>query len=116
MAFFLPRDMRVVAVERTRQEQIGIEKKRVKWNQVRETFEDPKTYFYVVMLFAINLANGAGSGFGSIIWRNTRCYSAMFCCLPVIAGAVMIWRSDWHKTKAVPFGASLCCLFLQEHK
>ena len=25
----------------------------------------------------------------------------MFCCLPVIAGAVMIWRSDWQTTKAV---------------
>jgi MFS family permease len=69
-AFFLSRDMRVVAVERMRQEQIGIENKRVKWDQVREAFEDPKTYFYVVMLFAINLANGAASGFGSIIVQS----------------------------------------------
>ena len=69
-AFFLSRDMKVVAVERMRREQIGIENKRVKWEQVRETFKDPKTYFYVVMIFAINIANGAASGFGSIIVRS----------------------------------------------
>jgi uncharacterized membrane protein len=25
----------------------------------------------------------------------------MFCCLPVITGAIMIWRSNWEQTKAV---------------
>ncbi|KAG0646455.1 putative transporter [Hyphodiscus hymeniophilus] len=69
-AFFLSRDMKVVAIERMRQEQIGIENKRFKWDQVREAFKDPKTYLYMVMLFAINLANGAASGFGSIIVQS----------------------------------------------
>ena len=41
-----------------------------------------------------------GTGLISVFWRNTRCYCAMFCCLPVIAGAVMIWKSNWPHTKA----------------
>ena len=66
-AFFLTKDMRRIAVERMRLEQIGIENKRFKPEQLKEAFKDPKTYFYVVMLFAINLGNGAATGFGSII-------------------------------------------------
>ena len=30
-----------------------------------------------------------------------RCYCAMFCCLPVIVGSGMIWKSNWQH-KAVP--------------
>jgi MFS family permease len=69
-AFFLSRDMKAVAVERMRFEQIGIENKQFKPKQVKEAFTDPKTYFYMVMLFAINIANGATGGFGSIIVQS----------------------------------------------
>ncbi|KAK9326707.1 major facilitator superfamily domain-containing protein [Lipomyces starkeyi] len=135
-AFFLSGDMRRVAVERMRLEQIGIENKRFKWRQAKETLVDPKTYFYVVMIFAINLGNGAATGFGSIIVesfgytvlktvlllgvagvfvfvfslgvgliavyiRDARCYCAMFCCLPVVTGCAMVWKSNWEHNKAV---------------
>lgn len=69
-AYFLTEEMRVVAIERMRFEQIGIENKTVKWDQIREAFTDPKTYFYVVMIFAANLTNGAASGFGAIIVQS----------------------------------------------
>lgn len=69
-AWFLTGDMKRVAVERMRLEQIGIENKRFKPEQVREAFVDPKTYFYMVMVFAINLGNGAATGFGSIIVQS----------------------------------------------
>ena len=26
----------------------------------------------------------------------------MFSCLPVIAGALMVWKSDWQENKAIP--------------
>lgn len=66
-ASFLSREMKVVAVERMRWELIGIENKTIKKEQIREVFTDPKTYFYIVMVFACNLGNGAATGFGSVI-------------------------------------------------
>jgi MFS family permease len=75
-AFFLSKDMKIVAVERMRLEQIGIENKRFKLEQVKETFTDPKTYLYMLMIFSINITNGAAGGFGSIIVLNFGvCYS-----------------------------------------
>ncbi|KIM98676.1 hypothetical protein OIDMADRAFT_43519 [Oidiodendron maius Zn] len=140
-------DMRRIAVERMRLEQIGIENKRFKPEQLKEAFKDPKTYFYVVMLFSINLGNGAATGFGSIIVesfgytvlrtilllgvagvfvfvftlgvglvsvhvRNSRCYCAMICCLPVIAGCAMVWKSDWqHNRAAALWGFFMLTIF-----
>ena len=66
-ASFLSQRLKIVAIERLRFEQIGIENKTVKYDQIREAFSDPKTYFYMVMVFAVNLTNGAATGFGSII-------------------------------------------------
>ena len=43
-AFFLTKDMRRIAVERMRLEQIGIESKRFKPEQLKEAFKDPKTF------------------------------------------------------------------------
>jgi uncharacterized membrane protein len=42
------------------------------------------------------------SGTISVFIRNTRTLCAMFCCLPVMAGSIMIWRSDWELSKAIP--------------
>jgi MFS family permease len=69
-AYFLSKEMRIVAVERMRFEQIGIENKTVKLDHIKETFTDPKTYFYVVMAFASSITNGAVTGFGSIIVQS----------------------------------------------
>lgn len=69
-ARFLPERLRVVAIERLRFEQIGIENKTLKPEQIREAFTDPKTYLYMTMVFAINLTNGAATGFGSIIVQS----------------------------------------------
>ncbi|KAJ6441352.1 MFS general substrate transporter [Purpureocillium lavendulum] len=145
-ARFLSPRLRVVAIERLRFEQIGIENKTIKKDQIRETFTDPKTYFYMVMIFAVNLTNGATTGFGSIIVQsfgypplktvlllggagatlfisllisgigavylpNTRSLFGMLSCLPVIAGSVMVWKSDW-STKITPlWGFYLTSIF-----
>ena len=69
-ASFLTKRQRVVAVERLRADQVGIENKTVKREQVIEAFMDPKTYMYMIMVFAVNLTNGAATGFGSIIVQS----------------------------------------------
>lgn len=69
-AYFLNERQRIVAVERLRADQIGIENKTVKRDQVIETFTDIKTYWYMIMVFAVNLTNGAATGFGSIIVQS----------------------------------------------
>ena len=69
-AKFLSQRQRVVAVERLRADQVGVENKTIKWDQVKETFADPKTYVYMVLIFAINLTNGAATSFGSIIVQS----------------------------------------------
>ncbi|UNI17479.1 hypothetical protein JDV02_003820 [Purpureocillium takamizusanense] len=145
-ARFLSQRLKIVAVERLRYEQIGIENKTIKREQVREAFTDPKTYLYMVMVFAVSLTNGATSGFGSIIVQSfgypplktvlllggagatlfvslivcgtgavyihhSRSVFGMVSCLPVIAGAVMVWKSDW-STKTTPlWGFYLSSIF-----
>ena len=69
-AFFLNDRQRVVAIERLRADQVGIENKTVKKHQVIETFTDIKTYWYMLMVFCCNLTNGAATGFGSIIVQS----------------------------------------------
>ena len=69
-AYFLSDRLKVVAVERLRFEQVGIENKVIKKDQIRETFTDPKTYFYFITVMAVNLTNGAVTGFGSIIVQS----------------------------------------------
>lgn len=69
-AFFLTKRQRIVAVERLRSDQVGIENKTVKSEQITETFKDPKTYMYMLMVFAVNVTNGASTAFGSIIVQS----------------------------------------------
>ncbi len=69
-AYFLTQRQRVVAVERLRADQVGIENKTVKRDQIIEALTDIKTYWYMLMVFAINLTNGAATGFGSIIVQS----------------------------------------------
>jgi MFS family permease len=68
--YFLTERRRVMAVERLRADQVGIENKTVKRDQIIETFTDIKTYWYMIMVFAVNLTNGPASGFGSIIVQS----------------------------------------------
>lgn len=90
-AHFLSREMKAVAVERMRWEQIGIENKTIDTKQILETFTDPKTYLYFVMVFACNLPNGAATGFGSIIVQSfgvcnvSKKYSSMEKSVLIIA-------------------------------
>jgi hypothetical protein len=69
-AYFLTQEQKIVAVERMRFEQIGIENKTVKKEQIKEAFTDPKTWFYVAAAFLTNFTNGLVTGFGSIVVKS----------------------------------------------
>ncbi|KAJ6447259.1 Major facilitator superfamily domain, general substrate transporter [Purpureocillium lavendulum] len=66
-AKFLSAEQRVIAVERIRTEQTGIEDKTFKWDQALEVVTDPKSYLILAMNFCLHYVNGAISGFGTII-------------------------------------------------
>lgn len=69
-AYFLSAEQKVVAVERMRWEQSGIENKTVKVEQIKEAFTDPKTWFYIIAAFLCNFTNGLVTGFGSIVVKS----------------------------------------------
>lgn len=66
-AKFLSQDQRIMAVERMREGQTGIENRKFKFYQVKEALLDVKTWVFVILTFCVEFTNGAVSGFGSII-------------------------------------------------
>lgn len=84
-ATFLKPEERVVAVERMRSEQIGIENKRFKPYQVKEVLVDPKTWLFFIMTFCLQFINGAVSGFVTVIVQSLG-YSHFLAVL--IAGSI----------------------------
>jgi len=57
----------MISVERMRPEQTGIENKQFKMYQIGELFRDPTTWILFPTVFCLHFANGALTGFGSII-------------------------------------------------
>jgi hypothetical protein len=57
----LTRREAVVVVSRKRDDYHVVEKRQLKWDQVKETFKDVKTYLYFLLGFFANVPNGATS-------------------------------------------------------
>jgi hypothetical protein len=52
------------------------------------------------------------SGTIAVHVRNMRSLLGMFSCLPIMAGAIMVWKFDWQHNKVVPlFGFYLTSIF-----
>jgi hypothetical protein len=51
---FLAADDKLIAVERLRMNQMGIASKEWKWEQVKETFLDVKTWLWMAITFGIS--------------------------------------------------------------
>jgi MFS family permease len=66
-ARFLSDRERILAVERMRAGQTGIENSHFKLYQAKEALLDIKTWLMVLMVFCTHLVNAAVTGFGSII-------------------------------------------------
>ncbi|RSH89200.1 hypothetical protein EHS25_002312 [Saitozyma podzolica] len=63
----LTRREAVVVVSRKRDDYHVVEKRQLKWDQVKETFKDVKTYLYFLLGFFANVPNGATSNFGTLV-------------------------------------------------
>ncbi|CAI6091083.1 unnamed protein product [Clonostachys chloroleuca] len=66
-AYFLSEKDRTAALDRIRACQTAAQDEGFKLYQVKEAFQDPKTWAYIFVTFSCQLANGAVSGFGPII-------------------------------------------------
>jgi sugar phosphate permease len=58
---------KLIAIERIRENQTGIENKHFKWPQFRETMLDVRTWLLCMLVIATNVPNGAVSSFSSQI-------------------------------------------------
>lgn len=52
------RGERLLAVGRLRENQTGVDNKKFKWDQFRETFYDPKTWLFFLLGLVGNIPNG----------------------------------------------------------
>ena len=66
-ARFLKGNDRVLAIERLRDNNMGVEAKIWKWSQFWETFRDLKTYLWFAMLFLAACPSGGIGAFGTLI-------------------------------------------------
>jgi hypothetical protein len=67
---FLTEREKVIAVERLRANQMGIISRQWRWDHVRETFLDPKTYLWFLLIVAISIPSGGISTFGNLIVKD----------------------------------------------
>lgn len=61
---------KVVAVERLRENNTGIENKHFKWYQVRECFLDPQVWLLFIITVSASVPTGALTSFGSILTKS----------------------------------------------
>jgi MFS family permease len=69
-ARFLTAEQKVIAIERMRAGQTGIENTHFKLYQVKEALLDIKNLLFVVIILCVQLTNGASGGFVTIIARS----------------------------------------------
>ena len=58
---------KVFIIERLRENQTGIENKKLKWHQLKEVFLDVRTWLLSLVVITTNVPNGAVSSFSSLI-------------------------------------------------
>ena len=66
----LSEEEKLVAIERLRANQQGIDNDVWKWEHVKEAFMDLKTYFWAFMMFSISIPSGGISTFGPLIVKS----------------------------------------------
>ena len=69
-ARFLKEDDTLIALERLKDNQQGVESREWRWDHVRESFLDYKTYGWGLMMFAVSVVSGGISTFGPLIIEN----------------------------------------------
>ncbi|KAK1573641.1 major facilitator superfamily transporter [Colletotrichum navitas] len=101
-AKYLTEREKVIAVERLRANQMGIQSGVWRWDHVWETFTDLKTWCWFVLVVAISIASGGISTFGNLIVKSfgyssfqTILFNIPFGVIQIIA----IMGSGWIATR-----------------
>ncbi|GKT52976.1 allantoate permease [Colletotrichum tofieldiae] len=101
-AKYLTEREKVIAVERLRANQMGIQSGVWRWDHVWETFMDLKTWCWFVLVIAISIASGGISTFGNLIVKSfgynsfqTILFNIPFGVIQIIA----IMGSGWVATR-----------------
>jgi hypothetical protein len=63
----LSNEEKLFIIERLRENETGIENKKLKKHQLKEVFTDPRTWLLSLVVITTNVPNGAVSSFSSLI-------------------------------------------------
>ncbi|OHW92198.1 allantoate permease [Colletotrichum incanum] len=101
-AKYLTEREKIIAVERLRANQMGIQSGVWRWDHVWETFMDLKTWCWFILVIAISIASGGISTFGNLIVKSfgynsfqTILFNIPFGVIQIIA----IMGSGWIATR-----------------
>ncbi|EAL19997.1 hypothetical protein CNBF3240 [Cryptococcus deneoformans B-3501A] len=97
---------RYIALERLRQNQMGTKSSTWKWNQVRETYRDPKTYMWAAMYLCTATPSGGIGAFSGLIIKgfNFNSFETTLMSIPtgvigIITLIIGIWLTNRIKTR-----------------
>ncbi|RSM10004.1 hypothetical protein CDV31_007410 [Fusarium ambrosium] len=113
---FLSRKEKYIALDRVRENMIGIENKELKWYQVREAFTDYKTYLLVLFVLSIHVPTGGVVAFGAQIVSGLGFSTLETMLLSIPTGVTLTLSSFmvavpqlWFKNKRC-LAMGLCCV------
>jgi len=69
-ARFLSHEEKVAALERVRLDQAGTHNKKIKKDQIIETFKDARTWVMFLIIMCVGVPNGGDSAFSNIITKS----------------------------------------------
>ena len=114
-ATFLSDNDKVIAIERLRDNHMGIMTREWRWAHVREAIRDKKTWLWVLMIFCASVpSNGIGT-FGPLIIQSfvSDPFQTMLFNVPVgFAHALTVTISSYASMKLKKKGAIICALTL----
>ncbi|KAJ5676232.1 hypothetical protein N7462_009129 [Penicillium macrosclerotiorum] len=107
---------KVLAIDRLRENQTGIENKHFKGDQALETLRDPQTYLIAIIVISMNVSNAAISSFTSLIIKNIGFTTKETELLNIPNGAVSIvsillfsFLAAHYDQRCLCVAAALCC-------
>ncbi|KAL4877377.1 major facilitator superfamily domain-containing protein [Aspergillus karnatakaensis] len=103
---FLNEEDKLLAIERLRMNQQGIETHEWKWAHVKEAFLDLKSFFWFALMFSISIPSGGITTFGPLIIESfgfdqlkTMLFNMPFGAIQLIATLGGAWLATRYKTK-----------------
>ncbi len=115
-AYFLKGEDKRIAIERVRYNQAGASQKGDwNWNQVVETFLDPKTWMWVSLAFLISMPSGGFSTFSALILQSFGFdkYQVMLLSIPVGAmQCLYLLAAFWLQGKIRVKSTTILCSLL----